>query len=328
MSSAAALPARDPYWMQHYVVESDPNAIAAAIDEIPFRSGGESFELLAFRLGKDRPSVLISPGSAGHAYVFAELAFRLQLRGFNVFIMPKQGGYTIDELVRRHEDALACVRSTMNDRVGVFGEGLGGYVAFYLALAGAPLRSLVCQNSPAVLTESAFHRALLEDDPAARRRRWLIPIGRAVSKVAPRLKLPIRSYLDFEQMVDEKSRATEGPIVSAYACDPDFDRSYPISAAMSLLTTPAPRPLQELAIPTMFMVPVRGVTPGYIHDLFDRLPSQGAIEKKLVELDGGVFWMVSHPTAAAGIIGDWFDRTIPSAAASTAAGPQREERHA
>jgi hypothetical protein len=98
-----------------YIVESAPNAIAAAIDEIPFRSGGRTFELLAFLLGKDRPSILVSPGSAGHAYVFAELAFQLYLRGFNVFVMPKQGGYTIDELVRRHEDALACARWTTNE---------------------------------------------------------------------------------------------------------------------------------------------------------------------------------------------------------------------
>jgi hypothetical protein len=31
--------------------------------------------------------------------VFAELAYRMYLRGYNIFIMPKHGGRTVAELV-------------------------------------------------------------------------------------------------------------------------------------------------------------------------------------------------------------------------------------
>ena len=105
----------------------------------------------------------------------------------------------------------------------------------------------------------------------------------------------------------EDSRKIEEPLIKRFLEDPDFDRWYPLSAVMSLVTTPPPKPLSELNIPTMFLVPVRGFKPDYEKDLFLRLPE---INKKLVEVDGGVFWMCSHPGQAAKVICDWFDETV------------------
>ena len=51
-------------------------------------------------------NILISQGSGGHGYVFAELAYYLRLAGYNVFIRPKHGGRTVDQLLTRHEAAL------------------------------------------------------------------------------------------------------------------------------------------------------------------------------------------------------------------------------
>ena len=87
-----------------------------------------------FESGTASPTVVISPGSAGHAFVFAELGYRVCERGYNVFIMPKHGGRTVDELVQRHEAALARIAQMVGDRIGIFGEGLGGYVVYYMAL--------------------------------------------------------------------------------------------------------------------------------------------------------------------------------------------------
>ncbi len=90
--------------------------------------------------------------------------------------------------------------------------------------------------------------------------------------------------------------------------DPDFDRWYPLGAIMSLVTARPPDPLSALATPTLFMVARRGfIPPDYFYDLYDRLPP---ITKDVVELDGGAFWMLSHPREAASMICGWFDRTI------------------
>lgn len=295
---------------ERYVLETDPVLIERALGTTRFSSAGRPWTLLRFELSKTAPSILISQGTSGHAYLFAELAHRIHSRGFNVFVMPKHGGATVTELVKRHEDAVRFLAREYNPRVGVFGEGLGGYVVFYLALAGAPVRSILCQNSPAILTEPSFHDALFRDHGgAARRRRLLVPIARILAKTAPRMKLRTSTYLDFRELVDSKpeNHAIESALIDKYQSDEDFDRAYPMSSVASLVLTPPPAPLESLRVPTMFLVSVRGITPSYIRELFDRLPP---IQKKLVEVDGSVFWMVSHPVRAAEVIGDWFATTL------------------
>jgi hypothetical protein len=298
-----------PPWAP-YVVETDVGAIARALDTVSFVSGGEPFPLVRFAAEKNEPCVLISQGTGGHAYLFAELGYRIHRLGYNVFIMPKHGGKTIVELVQRHNDALEWVASACNPRIGIFGEGLGGFTIFYLALRGGSVRTIVCQNSPAILTEDAFRTAILGSHGAALRRRVLVPLARVLASAVPRWKLPISVYLDFRELVDRKGdkRDIEEALVRAYIQDDDFDRSYPLSAVASLILTPPPAPLSELAVPTMFLLPVRGFVPQYERDLFGRLPA--AVHKKLVEVDGGVFWMVSHPVAAARVIAGWFAETL------------------
>lgn len=301
------------YWKKHYVVYADADEIEKKIKLANFVSGGNEFELPYLEKGKNAPNILISPGSAGHPYVFAELAYEMHRRGYNAFIMPKQGGHTVSELVPRHADALKFIANKFNDKTGVFAEGLGGYVVFYLALTNGPMKSLVFQNAPAILTEKGWHEAILGGRGAALRRKVLLPFAETLAKIFPDAKLPIRLYLDFKELVDtkEENRKLEAPRIEAFLQDPDFDTSYPIRAIMSLISTPPPNPLTALKTPTMFLVPVRGFGGSsyvsYSKDLYDRLP---LAKKKFIEVDGSVFWMCSHPKEAAGAICGWFRETL------------------
>ncbi len=171
------------------------------------------------------------------------------------------------------------------------------------------MKSAAYQNAPVIMTENTFHEALKAGGGGAKRRRRLLPLVTLMSKILPKLKLPIRLYLDFKEMVDTKkeNREIEAPMVEAFGKDPDFDKRYPLSAIMSLVATPPPSPLSALKIPTMFIVPARGFFPFYQKDLFNRLPN---IRKEIIEVDGGVFWMISHPKEAAQVICEWFDKTL------------------
>lgn len=297
------------YWKRYYVVESDADEIERNLKTTHFISNGRNFELIHFGQDKTAPNILISPGSAGHSYIFAELGFRMHQRGYNVFVMPKHGGSSITKLMGRHKDALDHLLNTFNNRVGVFAEGFGGYAIFYLALANGPMKSVVYQNAPAILTEKRFQESWMKGGGSAQRRKVTLPFAKFLGKIFPNLPVPIWLYLDFKEMVDtkEENRQIEKPRIERFAKDPDFDRWYPLSAIMSLVLTPPPNPLSELKIPTMFLVPKRGFYPSYEKYLFNRLPY---IEKKLVEVDGGVFWMCSHPKTASKVICDWFDKTI------------------
>lgn len=302
------------YWVSHYVTSTDPTRIQRAMKVARFASGPDRFELVHFTQDPQALNILISQGSGGHAYVFAELAYHLHLAGYNVFIMPKHGGRTVDQLLVRHRDVIRFVATEFNDIVGVYGEGLGGYVVFYLALAHAPVSSIACQNSPAVMTEPAYREALLADGgpwtKSVRRRRLLLPLVLPLASIAPNLKLPVSSYLPWQDLIDTRPdvRDVERRLVlEGYLKDNDFDRWYPLSAVVSLITTPPPGPLDGLTTPTMFVVADLGPTPGYIADLYRRLPD---IAKKLVQVDGSVYWMLSHPRDAASLISGWFAATL------------------
>lgn len=301
------------YWKKHYVVYGNADEIARNIKLTNFTSGREEFELPYFEKGKDAPNILISPGSAGHSYVFAELGYEMHLKGYNVFIMPKQGAYAISELMSRHADALKYIANNFNDKTGVFAEGLGGYVMFYLALSGENrIKSLAFQNAPAILTDKKWHDVIFGGKGAAGRRKMILPFAKILAKIFPDLKLPISIYLDFKELVDtkEENRKIEAPRIEAFLKDPDFDTAYPLRAILSLITAPPPNPLSALKIPTMFLTPARGFGGSayidYLRDLYDRLP----INKKFVEVDGSVFWMCSHPKEAANIICERFNETI------------------
>jgi pimeloyl-ACP methyl ester carboxylesterase len=268
------------YWKSHYVTSTDPAEIGLALKHGYLNTAGESLELIYFLNAPDAPNILISQGSGGHSYVFAELAYRVHLRGFNVFVMPKHGGRTVNQLMSRHLEVLHYIRREFNDRIGLYGEGLGGYVAFYLTLAHAPIVGLICQNAPAILTEEAYHRALLNDHGpwarSVRRRRVMLPLLRPLASVAPRLPVPVSSYLSWKDLIDTRkdSRDLERRlVVDGYLKDPDFDRWYPLSAILSLVTTPPPGPMALLTTPTMFVVASEGPTPDYIVNLYQAVPT-------------------------------------------------------
>lgn len=91
------------YWKKHYVTQTDADKIEKEIKLETFLSGKERFDMVCFKRNGDTPNILISPGSGGHSYVFAELGYQMHIRGYNVFIMPKHGGVTVTDLMQRHE---------------------------------------------------------------------------------------------------------------------------------------------------------------------------------------------------------------------------------
>jgi hypothetical protein len=62
--------------------------------------------------------------------------------------------------------------------------------------------SIACQNSPAILTEPAYHQALLTDGgpwtKAARRWRLLLPILTRLPKIAAQSLGPVSAYLPWK----------------------------------------------------------------------------------------------------------------------------------
>jgi len=190
------------YWKQHYVLETDADEVEKHLQRTTFLSGAKRYDLMYFEACKDSPSVLISPGS-GPGHVFTELAYHIHGSGYNVFMMPNNGGYTVRELMPIHEDALQHIASHWNDRIGGYAEGMGGFVLFYLALMQSPMKSVALQNAPAILTEEQFRAGFSQGRGVgslarvmAKGRRAVLPLATALLKVVPGMRVPNRWLFD------------------------------------------------------------------------------------------------------------------------------------
>lgn len=298
-------PKSENYW-KRYPVHVQPEKIEKCFSSDVFTSQGKQYELLHFYKNSSATNVLISPGLGSHAYVFAELGYLIHKLGYNVFIMPRHGGYTIDQLFNRHEHAVEYITANYTGDLHLYGEGVGGLVVFYLALSGNQnIKSITCENSPAVLTDFSFHEALKNHGAAAKRIASLLPLFRIISKLAPWLPVPIKTYPDWNELIDfgnESNRQIESHIVKAYSEDPDFDRKYPLKSVMSLMSAAPPKRISTLNTPVQFIVAKRGFVPAYFENLLSQIQISN---KRLVKVDGGALWMVSNPEEASVTISNW-----------------------
>ncbi len=295
------------YW-KNYVYETDTEAIERSIRRTTFKSRGLNLSVKYFEKDKNAPNILWITGAGCHSLYLAELEYHMHLRGYNVFGIDfqghgdsegKRGDFTIDELVENCNDAAKYIFSNFNDRIGAIGGSLGGLVTFYLGLAQAPVKSIICQY-PGILTEKKFQ------DQVPKKAKKIIPLGKLLAKLFPKMKIPTALYVDWKGLTetDRERKNSE-----KYMKDPDIVKWYTVRAAMSQIATPPPNPVKELKIPTMFFAPKRdkAISIHYVRDLYDRLPP---IKKKFVEVDGGHYWLVSHPKEAAKMFCDWFTETL------------------
>jgi pimeloyl-ACP methyl ester carboxylesterase len=299
---------KSPDYWKNYIYETDPGEIERNLRQATFNSRGLNLSLKYFEKNRNAPNILLIGGTSSYSLLGADMMYKMHLRDYNVFGIDfqghgdsegKRGDFTIAELVENCSDAAKYISANFNDRTGATGPSLGGFVTLYLGLAHGPVKSIACQN-PGILTERKFQ------DEVIQKAKKIIPLAKLLAKLFPKLKIPTSLYVDFKGILETKR---EREILEKGVKDPDTVKWYTLRAAMSQILTSPPNPLEELGIPTMFLAPTRDklMSVAYVRDLYDRLPP---IKKKFVEVDGGHFWMFSHPTEAAKEICDWFDETL------------------
>jgi pimeloyl-ACP methyl ester carboxylesterase len=299
---------KNPNYWKNYVYETDPEEIEGNLRQATFKSRGLNLSIKYLEKDRNAPNILLIGGTSIYSLIGAEMMYEMHLRDYNVFGFDfqghgdsegKRGDFTISELVENCSDAAKYISTSFNDRIGAIGPSLGGFVTLYLGLAHGPVKSISCQN-PAILTEKKFQ------DEVTQKAKRVLPLGKLLAKLFPKVKIPVTLYVDFKGF-QETERERE--ILEKSIKDPDTVKWYTLRAAMSQISTSPPNPLEELRIPTMFLVPTRDrlMSVSYVRDLYDRLPP---IKKKFVEVDGGHWWMLSHSREVAKEICDWFDETL------------------
>lgn len=294
------------YWKK-YLYETDAKEIENNIKKLHFSSLGETLELTYFEKSKNAPNILFITATGDHPYVYAELGYNLFLKGFNVFVIPTiDHDFRFIKIVDQVNDAAKYISENYNDKVGVIGASMGGLVAMYVALSNGKAKSIVAQD-PGIVTEEAFRSALFQKGISnSTLGERLFPFGNVLARIFPKFWFPTKLYLNFKTLIDSNEEMQR---LDTYFKDPDIVHWYTISALLSMISTPPLNPLSQLKVPIMFFSPVRDKawSREYIKGLYNRLPS---IKKKFIEVDGGHYFMLSHPRKAAELIGDWFRETL------------------
>lgn len=299
---------KDPNYWKNYLYETDAEEIERNLGRTTFKSRGLNLSLKYFEKDRNAPNILFISGTGGYSLFGADMMYEMHSRDYNVFGVDfqghgdsegKRGDFTIDGLVENCSDAARYISTNFNDRIGAIGPSLGGFITLYLGLAHGPVKSIFCQN-PGILTERKFQ------DEVTQKAKRILPLAKLLAKLFPKVKIPTTLYVDWKGFPETEG---ERETLEKYMNDPDVVKWYTLRAAMSQILTPPPNPIEELKIPTMFLVPTRDklMSVSYVRDLYDRLPP---IKKEFVKVDGGHFWMISHSKEVAKVICDWFDETL------------------
>jgi len=294
------------YW-KNYVYETDAEEIEKGIKRTTFKSRGLNLGLKYFEKDRNAPNILWVVGTGCYSLYLAELGYHMYLRGYNTFGIDfqghgesegRRGDFSVSELVENCSDAARYISHSFNDRIGAVGVSLGGFVTFYLGLAHGPVKSIACLN-PGILNERAFR------DEVTKVKR-IPPAARILARMFPRMTISTERCVDFRGLAETER---ERKHVETYFNDSDVVSRYSLRAVISQVSTPLPQPIEKLKISTMFLAPTRDklMSVSYVRGLYDGLPP---IKKKFVEVDGGHYWMSSHPKDAAKVICDWFDETL------------------
>lgn len=297
------------YW-KNYVHNMDPDIIEKNIKTATIKSRGLNLNLTYFEKSKSAPNILYIPSTSGYSLFSAELLYNMHLRGYNVFVVDfhghgksegRRGDATINEISKNCSDAINYISKNFNGKIGVCGASLGGFATLYLGLSDKKVKSIACQN-PTILTDTEFQEMLTIKSKGS------LPAIKLLLAIFPEVMFPTitRSNDDSFTETDLERNYFKKSYV-----DPNTVKDYTGLALLSQVSTPPPRPLKELKIPTMFLAPSKDTVLmplSYIKSLQDRLPSN--IKKRIVKVNGGHWWMHSHPEEAAKVLCDWFDETL------------------
>jgi alpha-beta hydrolase superfamily lysophospholipase len=195
--------------------------------------------------GEARASIVFVGGLSNHALGYADFEWRLSQRGYNVVAVDlrghgrssgARGDFTSEMLVEDLAVAGAYARERFGAPVALMGSSLGGYYALVGANA---IDGFCCAVS---------HWIFLPNEPVTTKDRRMRPVALAMSKVAPRLKIPTRSIANWDGVSDDpelKQRCFD---------DPMMVWKYSARALASGFRYAPERPLTKLHIPHLVVL--------------------------------------------------------------------------
>ncbi len=163
-----------------------------------FRVGREAIHCELYAHGAEAPTILFLPGIGTYCELYAELLGKLSARGFNVVgIDPpghgysggRRGEYRIEGIRQAVSAVLDLLQQRFHGAFGIFGFSIGATLGLAAAEADERLQALLCGT------------LLLPDLPPDLFHQWGWSWTWAGALFFPGLKMPLRSLVDFDQLL-------------------------------------------------------------------------------------------------------------------------------
>ena len=267
-------------------------AVRGTWEEGTIEAEGTRLLVVTWAAGWGAPTVVFIPGTAVYALAYGELLHALWKEGFNVVSFDprgqgRSGGGRGDYTIREHvADARAMcrfARERFGGPVFVMGSSQGGIESFYLAATDEPVAGCICHNIADLPSPASLRLTRL--GPSRKVAGWWITrmiarVGVAMivllSRLFPRLQLPIGLYLDLKK---EPMRVF-GNAWEFIRQDPLALKSISLRAFASIASTPLPRPIGAIRTPILVLHSSGdNIFPqDYIEDIFHQLTCPKALK--------------------------------------------------
>lgn len=164
--------------------------------------------LTIFEKEKNSPSIIFIPGAGCHSLIYKEFLHALNIEGFNIFGVDlpghgkssgKRGDATYSEIIDTVSSVVEYILQNYNQKIGICGSSLGGFLAFYAALHNKKIKCVVSHN---ILD--------LENLPMMRKDLkfpgFLIPL---ICKIFKSVYIPLENLFDWNLVFENRAYLTK-----------------------------------------------------------------------------------------------------------------------
>lgn len=294
------------YWF-NYCFDLDPQEIKNHIKEAYISSQGLRIHLDIYdnKENSFKGTIIFLHGTSVYSRFYAEFLYHLFMRKYRV-IAPDmmghglsegiRGHFTMNQLVKIVRDVNSYVIENYGENNILMGSSLGGINTLYSVAFDNRFKGAICHNA-AIFNEKAYKK-ILKMNPVLSLVRPLVPLA---SKIAPRLKLSTRLYLDFNRLA-KTEKVLES--MNLLLKDPLLCLKYTFKALRTQMKDPLTKPIEQIQIPIMILNGDEDVlfSVDYMNEIYDRLTCQ----KKCFEILKGASHLIFQEN-----IQDALNRIIP-----------------
>lgn len=190
-----------------------------------FCVGEKAVHCELYEYGPEAPTILFLPGIGTYCELYAELLAELSKKGFNVvgidplghgYSAGTRGDYTVEQMCEAVSDVLDVLEQRFDGPFGIYGYSIGALLAMAAAEKDDRLSAVLCGTLlvPDVAPDMGYRMGW----------NWTW----ASSLMMPGYKVPLKTFVDFEQLLKGH------PVAQEINQDPLIVFDYPLRTLSSL----------------------------------------------------------------------------------------------